>query len=171
MAGDNLLSRWAIWVDGIGKAGNAKEYTPPVLEVLTSDFQAGDMDMPVPVDEGMAAMESSFSIFGVDVTILPLFGLRQGERATVSVRSTYTDLEGNSYDLVEQLGGMISKIERDTQDTGSQRDKAMKVTMKLNYYKVVRSGIVLLEIDPINHVRKLGGIDVLEGVRALMQLS
>ena len=35
MAGDNLLSRWAIWVDGIGKAGNAKEYTPPVLEVLT----------------------------------------------------------------------------------------------------------------------------------------
>ena len=170
MAGDNLLSRWAIWVDGIGKAGNAKEYTPPVLEVLTSDFQAGDMDMPVPVDEGMAAMESSFSIFGVDVTILPLFGLRQGERATVSVRSTYTDLEGNSYDLVEQLSGMISKIERDTQDTGSQRDKAMKVTMKLNYYKVVRSGVVLLEIDPINHVRKLGGIDMLEGIRALMQL-
>lgn len=171
MAGDNLLSRWAIWVDGIGKAGNAKEYTPPVLEVLTSDFQAGDMDMPVPVDEGMAAMESSFSIFGVDVTILPLFGLRQGERATVSVRSTYTDLEGNSYDLVEQLSGMISKIERDTQDTGSQRDKAMKVTMKLNYYKVVRSGVVLLEIDPINHVRKLGGVDMLEGIRALMQLT
>lgn len=171
MAGDNLLSRWAIWVDGIGKAGNAKEYTPPVLEVLTSDFQAGDMDMPVPVDEGMAAMESSFSIFGVDVTILPLFGLRQGERATVSVRSTYTDLEGNSYDLVEQLSGMISKIERDTQDTGSQRDKTMKVTMKLNYYKVVRSGVVLLEIDPINHVRKLGGVDMLEGIRALMQLT
>ena len=171
MAGDNLLSRWAIWVDGIGKAGNAKEYTPPVLEVLTSDFQAGDMDMPVPVDEGMAAMESSFSIFGVDVTILPLFGLRQGERATVSVRSTYTDLEGNSYDLVEQLSGMISKIERDTQDTGSQRDKAMKVTMKLNYYKVVRSGVVLIEIDPINHVRKLGGVDMLEGIRALMQLT
>ncbi|MBJ3848393.1 phage major tail tube protein, partial [Salmonella enterica subsp. enterica serovar Corvallis] len=80
MAGDNLLSRWAIWVDGIGKAGNAKEYTPPVLEVLTSDFQAGDMDMPIPVDEGMAGMEASFALFGVDVTVLPLFGLRQGTR-------------------------------------------------------------------------------------------
>ena len=171
MAGDNLLSRWAIWVDGVGKAGNAKEYTPPVLEVLTSDFQAGDMDMPVPVDEGMAAMETTFSIFGVDVSILPLFGLRQGERTAVSVRSTYTDLEGNSDELVEHLGGMINKIERDTQDTGSQREKVMKVTMKLNYYKVSRAGVTLIEVDPINHVRKLDGVDMLDGIRTQMQLS
>jgi hypothetical protein len=161
MAGDNLLSRWAIWVDGIGKAGNAKEYNPPVLEVLTTDFQAGDMDMPIPADDGMAPMETSFS----------LFGLRQGSRTAVSVRSTYTDTKGNSSELVEELGGMITKIERDAQDTGSQRDKAMKITMKLDYYKVVRSGVVLIEIDPVNHVRKLGGIDVLEGIRAVLQLS
>ncbi|EKO3414773.1 phage major tail tube protein [Vibrio fluvialis] len=171
MAGENLLSRWAIWVDGIGKAGNAKEYNPPVLEVLTTDFQAGDMDMPIPVDDGMAPMETSFSLFGMDIAVLPLFGLRQGSRTAVSVRSTYTDTKGNSSELVEELGGMITKIERDAQDTGSQRDKAMKITMKLDYYKVVRSGVVLIEIDPVNHVRKLGGIDVLEGIRAVLQLS
>ena len=171
MAGDNLLYRWSIWVDGIGKAGNAKEYTPPTLEVLTSDFQAGDMDMPIPVDEGMAAMETSFSLFGVDVTVLPLFGLRQGAKPKLSVRSTYTDTQGGSYELVEELSGMITKIERDTQDTGSQRDKAMKVTMKLDYYKVSRDGFVLIEVDPVNHVRKLGGVDVLEGIRAIMKLS
>ncbi|KDM92905.1 phage major tail tube protein [Photobacterium galatheae] len=171
MAADNLLSRWSIWVDGVGKAGNAKEYTPPVLEVLTTDFQAGDMDMAIPVDDGMAPMEASFSLFGVDVTVLPLFGLRQGARTVVSVRSTYSDLSGNSYELVEELGGMITKIERDTQDGGSQREKAMKVTMKLNYYKVSRSGLVLIEIDPINHVRKIGDIDVLEGIRAILRLS
>jgi len=170
MAADNILSRWAIWVDGIGKAGNAKEYTPPVLEVLTSDFQAGDMDMPIPVDVGMAPMETSFSLYGVDITVLPLFGLRQGTRTAVSVRSTYTDRSGNSYDLVEEIGGMITKIERDTQDGGDQSDKAMKVTMKLDYYKVVRSGVVLIEIDPVNHVRTLGGIDALEGIRAILQL-
>lgn len=170
MAGDNLLKNWAIWVDGVGKAGNAKEYTPPVLEQNTYDFQAGDMDMPIPVDDGMAAMETSFTMFGFDATLLPLFGLIPGSRTAVSVRSTYTDLSGNAYDVVEELGGMITKIERDTQDTGSQRDKGMKVTMKLDYYKVVRAGVVLVEIDPVNHVRKLGGVDVLEGIRAAMQL-
>ncbi len=171
MAGDSLLSRWSIWVDGIGKAGNAKEYTPPVLEVQTTDFQAGDMDMPVPVDDGMAALETSFSLFGIDVAVLPLFGFRQGSRTTVSVRSTYTDRSGNATDLVEELGGMITKIERDAQDTGSQRDKAMKVTMKLDYYKVTSGGVVLLEIDPINHIRSLGGVDMLEGIRSALQLA
>ncbi|UTV26377.1 phage major tail tube protein [Photobacterium atrarenae] len=171
MAADNLLSKWAIWVDGIGKAGNGKEYNPPVLEVLTKDFKAGDMDMPVPVDVGMAPMETSFALFGVDVTVLPLFGLQKGKKNAISVRSTYTDLAGNTYDLVEVLRGMITKIERDGQDTGDQSEKAMKVTMKLDYYKVTRSGLVLIEIDPINRVRKLGGIDALEGIRALLQLS
>ena len=37
--------------------------------------------------------------------------------------------------------------------------------------KVVRAGVVLIEVDPVNHVRKLGGIDVLEGIRAILQLS
>ncbi len=171
MAGDSLLSKWSIWVDGIGKAGNAKEYTPPVLEVLTTDFQAGDMDMPVPVDDGMSPMESNFSLFGIDMAVLPLFGFRQGSRTAVSVRSTYTDRSGTTVDLVEELGGMITKIERDTQDTGSQRDKAMKITMKLDYYKVSSAGVVLIEIDPINHVRSLGGVDMLEGIRTALQLS
>jgi hypothetical protein len=171
MAGDNLLKRWAIWVDGIGKAGNAVEYVPPVIEVLSEDYQAGDMDMPVPIDVGMAAMEATWSISGVDVATLALFGLVQGKSRTVSVRSTYTDRSGGSYELVEELGGMITKIERDTLDTGSQSGKNQKCTMKLDYYKVSRSGVVLLEIDPVNHVRSLGGVDALEAARALMKLG
>lgn len=170
MAGDNLLKRWAIWVDGIGKAGNAVEYTPPVIEVLTTDFQSGDMDMAVPVDDGMAAMEASWSIAGVDIATLALFGIAQGSSRTVSVRSTYTDRSGNSYELVEELGGMITKVERDAMDTGSQRGKNQKSTMKLDYYKVTRDGVILIEIDPVNGVRSLNGVDVLEGARALMKL-
>lgn len=171
MAGDNLLKNWAIWVNGVGKAGNAKDYSPPALSIKTVDFQAGDMDMPVPVDDGMEAMEASFSIFGMDETILPLFGLRNGQRTAVSVRSTYTDLSGSAKDMVEELGGMITKIERDTQDSGSQREKAMKVTMKLDFYKTSLSGVIMVEIDAVNGKRSLGGIDMLEGVRAAMQLS
>lgn len=171
MAADNLLKRWAIFVDGIGKAGNAKEYSPPALEVNTVDFQAGDMDAPVPVDDGMAAMEASFSLFGVDAAVLPLLGLRQGGYVPISVRSTYDDTSGNAWDLVEVLRGMITKIERDTQDSGSQREKVMKITMKLSYYKVSKSGTVLIEIDPVNRVRNMGGEDALKTMRALLKLG
>lgn len=171
MAADHLLSRWAIWVDGIGKAGNAKEYTPPVIEVSTVDFKAGDMDMPIPVDDGLKAMEASFALFGVDVPVMQLFGLRQGKTLSVSARSTFTDRTGQASELVETLGGMISKIERDAQDSGSQRDKTMKVTMKLDYYKVTQSGTTLVEVDPVNHVRQLGSVDELASIRAMLKVS
>ncbi|MCL1124166.1 phage major tail tube protein [Shewanella surugensis] len=168
MAGDKLLSKWSISVDGVGKAGNAKEYTPPVLEVQTVDFRAGDMDMAVPVEDGMAPMETSFALFGIDIEVLPLFGLRQGKTATVSVRSVYQDMQGTSSDLVEELRGMITKIERDTQDTGSQKDKTTKVSMKLEYYKASFAKNTIVEIDALNGIRNLKGVDELEGTRKLL---
>lgn len=171
MAANNILKRWSIWVDGVGKAGNCKSYSPPSLTVVTKDFQSGDMDMPVPIDVGMEAMETSFSVFGLDPLLLPLFGLHSGAKTTVSVRSTYQNMDGAETELVEVLTGLISGIERDEMSTGDQSDNGMSITMKLSYYKVAQAGIVLIEIDPINHVRKLGGIDVLEGVRAALQLS
>ncbi|CAG9000671.1 MAG: hypothetical protein CENE_02671 [Candidatus Celerinatantimonas neptuna] len=171
MAGDHLLKSWSIWVDGIGKAGNAKDYTPPALSVKTVAFQAGDMDMPIPVDDGMEAMETSFSIYGVDKSILPLFGFQAGTNTAVSVRSVYTDTSGSTDEVVEAMRGLITKIERDAQDSGSQRDKAMKVTMQLNYYKMSWAGLVLVEIDPVNHIRNFGGVDALAAIRAAMMLT
>ncbi|MEI8631412.1 phage major tail tube protein [Vibrio sp. PP-XX7] len=171
MAADNLLSKWAIWVEGQGKVGNAKEYTPPALEVQTIDFQAGDMDMPIPVDGGMAAMEASFALFGIDLDVLPLFGIRSGSSPKLMVRSYYTDRLGNTKEVVEELHGMITKIERDAQDTGNQREKTMKVTMKLDYYKVTSAGTVLVEISPLTHVRKLDDVDVLSSIQSTLAAS
>lgn len=43
--------------------------------------------------------------------------------------------------------------------------------MALSYYKVSSASVVLVEIDPINHVHSFGGIDALEVIRAAMILS
>ncbi len=171
MAANNILKRWSAWVDGIGKAGNVKSYIPPTLSIVTKDFQSGDMDMPVPIDVGMEAMETSLSLFGLDPLVLPLFGLKAGSRTTISVRSTYQDMSARETELVEVLTGLITKIERDEMNTGDQSENAMKMTMRLHYYKVAQAGVVLVEIDPVNHIRKLGGIDALESIRAALQLS
>ncbi|CAG9297575.1 phage major tail tube protein [Celerinatantimonas diazotrophica] len=170
MAADHLLKSWAVWVDGVGKAGNCKDYTPPVLEVKTVDFSAGDMDMPIPVDDGMNPMETSLSIYGLDPNIMPLFGFQTGKNTSLSVRSVFTDAQGTPFECSEAMRGLITKIERDAQDSGSQRDKAMKVTMKLNYYKMVWADVKLVEIDPVNHVRSFGHVDTLKQIRSAMKL-
>ncbi len=170
MAADNMLRRWAMWVDGVGKAGNATSYTPPVINVRTTDFESGDMDMPVPIDDGMDPLEASFSIAGVDPATLVLFGFRSGGSLRVSARTTYDNRQGESKELVETLGGMITSIDRGEQGTGSQRDRAQAHTMKLDYYKVEFDGQTLIEIDPINGIRSLGGTDQLAGIKAAMGL-
>lgn len=171
MAADNLNHRWAIWVDGRGKAGNAKEYSPPALEVNTVEFQAGDMDAPIPVDDGMAMMEVSFSIAGVDPTMLGLLGFRRGNSLPVTVRSDYTGVSGDAWTLVESLVGMITKVERDALSSGGgQRDKVTKFTMQLSYYKAVGNDGVLVEIDPVNHIRSMDGVDALKDMRARLQV-
>ena len=170
MAADNLLRSWAIWVDGVGNAGNAKEYSPPALTIITDDFQAGDMDTSIPVDVGMEPMEASFVLFGVDPAVLSLLGLQGGARKSISVRSTYTDLNNNAWDLVEELRGLIVSVERDSLGTSDRRQNGMTVTIKPEYYKVRRGESVLVEIDPVNGVRNMGGNDVLADVRKLMQI-
>ena len=169
MAADNLLKCWAIWVDGIGKVGNAQSYTPPSLEIDSLDFRAGDMDCPGPVDGGMSVMEITFALYGVDPEILPLFGLRSGAKCPIIVRSAYNNLQGGVTSMIEHCNGMITTIERDAQDTGSQREKVITVTMKLDYYRASFDGRDLIEIDPVNGVRKLDGMDVLGEVYTALQ--
>jgi P2 family phage contractile tail tube protein len=169
-AGEKLLSKWAIWVDGVGKAGNAKEYTPPSLTVKTVDFKAGDMDMSVPVDDGMEAMQADWTIYGVDPLAYALFGMTGGTKKQVTVRSTYTDRDGNAHTLTEVMRGMITEITRDGQSNDSHRDKGQKTTMKLDYYKVTYDALPLVEIDAENGTRSLGGVDVLEAARAALSL-
>lgn len=169
-AAERLLSKWAIWVDGVGKAGNAKEYTPPTLSVKTVDFISGDMDMSVPCDDGMDPMQADWTMFGLDPTAYALFGLTGGKNKSVTVRSTYTDRQGNTHELVEVLRGMLITIARDPQGSDSNRDKGQKMTMKLDYYKVTYDALPLVEIDPENGVRKIGGVDALEAVRKALSL-
>ena len=131
--GKLLVRRWAAWIDGFGMVGRMKEYSPPALEATTEDFQAGDMDMPVPVETGMAAMSASVSIFGVDPTSLALFGLQTKKKATLTVRTTLLDDNGKEHEMAEVLTGMVTKIEQDSRDTGSQMDKSQKMTFKLSH--------------------------------------
>lgn len=168
MAADNLLRNWALWVDGRGKAGNIKEFVPPVIAIEKADFKSGDMDSSIPVDVGLEPLETSFVLFGVDPSMFSVLGLVQGQRRGISARSFYRDLAGSEWELVEQMRGLIYSAERDALGTSGQADNGTKYMMGLEYYKVTRGDQVLVEIDVINRVRNLGGNDVLKGIHNLL---
>ncbi len=164
------MSNWArkksgLYADGWDKVGSLIEYTPPILEVETEDFRAGGMDMSVPMDMGMAAMEASFTI-GEDKDILSMFGIKKnGKKIPLYIRSHLeNDITGEKKSVKEELRGIITKIDQGTKTSGSFTP--MTVSIKLSYYKYEMDEQIIHEIDPLNLIRTIDGVDQLADTRA-----
>lgn len=164
------MSNWArkyqgLYADGKEKIASLIEYTPPVPEILTEEYRAGGMDIAISMDMGMAAMEASFTI-GEDPDILALFGIKEdGKKVPFFIRSHLeNDVSGATKTVVEELRGLVSKIDNGTKSGGSFT--ATTVTIKPSYYKYEVGGTTIHEFDPINMIRIVNGVDQLAEARA-----
>ncbi len=164
------MSNWArkyqgLYADGKEKIASLIEYTPPVPEILTEDFRSGGMDMPVSMDMGMAAMESTFTI-GEDPEILTLFGIKEdGKKIPFFIRSHLeNDFTGETKNVIEELRGKVTKIDHGTKSGGSFSPTT--ITIKPMYYKYESDGTTIHEFDPVNMVRIINGVDQLASARA-----
>jgi len=164
------MSNWvrkyqALYIAGMQRVGSLTEYTGPVLEVITEDFRGGGMDMATPMDMGMAPMAASFTV-SEDTALLATFGIKVvGQMVPLFVRAHLEDEEtGETKTVIETLRGKITKIDPGTKSSGSYQ--ATTVEMKLSYYSKLDDKILAYEIDPINMVRRINGIDQLATARA-----
>lgn len=163
------MSNWVrkyqgLYANGKEEIGKLLEYTAPVAEILTEEYRAGGMDMPITMDMGMAAMESSFTI-GEDKDILALFGIKQGGGVIpFFIRSHLeNDVTGEERTVVEEIRAKVTKIDPGTKTPGSFT--ATSVTLKPLYYRYESDGKTIHEFDPINMVRIINGVDQLAAAR------
>ena len=166
------MSNWArkyqgLYADGKEKVGSMLEYTPPVPEILTEEYRAGGMDMPISMDMGMAAMEASFTI-GEDEDVLNLFGIKKNSKEIpFFIRSLIeNDVTGEKRQIVEEIRAKVTKIDNGTKSAGSF--SATTVTLKPSYYRYESNGKVIHEFDPINIVRIINGVDQLADARVAL---
>lgn len=161
------LRNFNIMIDGIGFAGRADEVTLPTLALTTETHRAGGMDMGIEEDLGMEMMELSIVISDYDESVIAGFGLlgngvplrlmgaiqRQGEEAQSVV--------------VRCLGGLKSR-EVGTWATGG------KVTTTLTYslksYAESINGTEYVNIDAVNMIRIINGVDQLASQRRAIGL-
>lgn len=156
-----------LYIDGRSKVGDITDYTAPVLEILTEEFRAGGMDMPVNVEMGMAGMTASW-VTGEDPDVFKLFGVvKNGQQIQVFVRGALKDEHtGDVIDVVDELHGKITKIDRGTYSSGGLNLTTYE--MKLTYYRYEQAGETIHEIDPRNLVRVIDGVDQLAAERAAL---
>lgn len=168
MAARDVLKNFNLFVDGRGYAGQIDEYNAPDLSIVVEDFRGGGMDAPVALDMGQEALEASFVLTQYDADVLALWGVAQGQSLPFTARGALESYDGEVKPVIHNMRGRITTIARGTWAAGQKA--ALTITLRLDYYKETHNGVVLHEIDVVNMIRVVGGVDRLAQQRAALGL-
>lgn len=166
MAARDVLKNINLFVDGRGYAGQIDEYSAPDLSIQTEDFRGGGMDTSVAIDMGMEALETSFSLIAYDADVLSLFGVAEGQQVPFTARGALESYDGTVKPVIHTMRGRITKLARGTWKPGDK--PSLQVTMRLDYYKEEVNGVLISEIDAVNMIRIVAGVDRLAAQRAAL---
>jgi uncharacterized protein len=164
MTARDVRKNFNLFVDGLGYAGQANNVNPPKLTKKTEEFRGGGMNMPVKLGMGMEAMDADFSMIQFSKDVLSLFGLAEGQYIPITLRENLESYDGTATPVIHVMRGQITELDQGTVEAGAKPD--IKVSMNLNYYKLQHGDTVVQEIDVINMIHIVNGVDVLAEQRA-----
>ena len=168
MAASDVRKNLNLFVDGKGFAGQIEEFNAPKLALKVEEFRAGGMNAPVDLDMGQEKMECDFSLIQYSKDVLALFGVAPNVTVPLVVREALESLDGTVTPVIHTLRGRIREMDPGTSKAGEKT--TMKVTMTLTYYKLQHGDTVVQEIDVMNMVHVINGVDRLAAQRQALGL-
>ncbi|WP_329502721.1 phage major tail tube protein [Klebsiella aerogenes] len=169
---NNLIySKGTLFVQNNVRVAGILSYTPPALVNTVGTRRTTWMDAPVSIDTGMEAMQIDFKV-AADKDVLGLFGFVPGRTVRAQIRRTYKDLTANNlYEWVDEVEGLIGNMTPDEHGSEGQEGVGYAITMSVNYYKLTVDGKLYYEIDPINLVRVIDGVDTMAEERRMLGMG
>jgi uncharacterized protein len=158
-----VLKNFSLFVDGRGLAGTVSTLTLPTLTTKMEEFRGGGMDAPVEIDMGMERLEASFELFDYDENILGLYGLSDGAATQVTARGALRRDGEAAVPMVVNMTGVVKAMEPGDWQAGEQTSMTCQVALR--YLKITIGGREVVEIDKVNMVRRINGVDQLESIR------
>lgn len=163
-----VLSNTNLFVDGVSFSGDVPSLTLPKLTVKTETYRGGGMGGEVEIDMGLEKLESAFTTIGVRRESMKWFGLSDRTACNAVFRGSFKGLKGAVSAVVVTLRGGIKEIDPGDWKPGDKAE--MKHSMSLVYYKLEIDGRVIYEIDMVNMVRVIDGVDQLAAERTALGL-
>lgn len=162
----HLINRYNVYKGGKKLIGVAGELTLPEVTNLTDSTEGagtgGTMDIPVvglieelELEVGFDSLcDDIFSIIGGSVDIMIAGALQGADAGTGATKFANLNIA---------VRGVVKKFAPGTVKAGGKMDS--KVTIGLNYYKIMMDGKTKMEIDRFNGVFSVNGVDLLADVR------
>ncbi|ATI82898.1 phage major tail tube protein [Sphingobium yanoikuyae] len=160
-----VLKNMNFYNEGFAYGGEAKTVTLPTLTRKLEEYRGGGMGGPVQIDMGMEAMELSATFGGPVRDVLRQWGTRTVDGVYLRFAGSYQQDDTADVDTIEVIvRGRYSEIEMGDQEVGEAGE--FSITMAVAYYKLVWNGRTEIEIDPMNMVEIVGGVDRSAQLRA-----
>lgn len=163
-----VLKNFNLVVRGQGFAGIVDEVTLPHLKIKEEEHRAGGMDAPAPIDMGMDKLELKFMLAEHHSTVYGGFGIISGRAVDLIFRGAKVGDGAVVEPMIIEARGMYSEIEGAKVKAGDK--DSMSATVSLDYYKLTMNGVVLIEIDIKNMIRRINGDDQLAAIRAAIDV-
>lgn len=164
MALPRKLKNFNLFGNGESYLGQVNEVTLPVLTRATEDYRGGGMSGAVKVDMGQEPLEMESKFGGVMRSILRQYGAVTHDGVQLRFAGAYQRDDTGAVDAVEVVvRGRHTEINMGNAKAGD--DTEFSVTSALSYYKLVINGRTEIEIDLVNMIEVVGGVDRLVAQR------
>jgi P2 family phage contractile tail tube protein len=152
-----------LFIDGINFRGDIPELTLPKMTVKTEAYRAGGMDAEIDMDMGLEKLEASFTANGLRKDAMKYVGLADGMAFNASFRGSFRAQKGEFTGVIATLRGMLKEVDPGGWKAGEKAE--FKYSVSVAYYKLEIDGDVMYEIDPLNSIRVIDGVDQLAEMR------
>lgn len=161
------LKNFAVFVNGTNYMGEVPEVTLPTLSRKVEEYRSGGMNGAVDLDFGQEKMEAEIKAAGWLSELATTWGA--GAHDAVLLRFAGAVQADDSEAIVPVEVVMRGRLlERDpgSAKAGDATERTYKFT--LTYYRETVDGQELMEIDLVNMVEVVGGVDRLAATRTAL---
>jgi len=169
MALPRKLKNYNVFQDGESHIGEVEEFTLPKLTRKLEEYRAGGMNGPVEIDQGNEKMELESTYGGIMRGIFKQYGITRVDGVLLRFAGAYQREDTEQTDAVEVVvRGRHVELDMGNAKVGD--NSQFKVKSSLSYYKLTVNGEVWCEIDHVNFIEVVFGVDRLAEQRRAMGL-
>ncbi|MBK1711296.1 phage major tail tube protein [Rubrivivax gelatinosus] len=167
MALPKKLKNFVLFHAGTSFLGEIPEVVPPKLSRKTEDYRAGGMGGAVKLDQGLEAMEMEWTAAGYLRGVFAQFGVLKHDGVQLRFAGALEAGDSDTVTPVEiVVRGRHTEIDFGTAKAGDNTE--IKVKTAISYYRLTLNGEVLIEIDLVNMIENVGGVDRMAAVKSAL---
>ncbi|MGC0389285.1 phage major tail tube protein [Bradyrhizobium sp. USDA 241] len=165
----NIFQDFTVWIQDVGKIGEAPEFQPPEINIAVEEFRGGGMDGTVEIPFGVEKIEFDFQLHTWDEQVWQNLGYGPGSLdVPVTFRGYLITPGGAEKGLIITTSSLIKSVKPGKVSAGKKVE--MTISLVANYYAQYIDGDndPVIEIDVFNKVTNIGGTDRSANARRLL---